>query len=74
MHVVVAWKIFLAICGIPSLLGGSLLCFFPESPRFLMSQGRNSEALEAFKMMYALNSGKPKEMYPVRYALYNITW
>ncbi|XP_061392159.1 synaptic vesicle glycoprotein 2B-like [Musca vetustissima] len=60
----VSWKIFIAICGIPSLSGSLLLCLLPESPRFLMSKGRNSEAMEAFKMMYAYNKGKPRETFP----------
>ncbi|XP_061392160.1 putative metabolite transport protein YyaJ [Musca vetustissima] len=62
----VSWKIFIAICGIPSLLGSLLLCLLPESPRFLMSNGRNSEAMEAFKMMYAYNKGKPRETFPIK--------
>ncbi|XP_005183904.2 putative metabolite transport protein YwtG [Musca domestica] len=62
----VAWKMYLAICGIPSLLSCILFCFFPESPRFLITQGRNSEALEAFKTMYALNTGKSKDTYPIK--------
>uniref|UniRef100_A0A1I8PCF2 Major facilitator superfamily (MFS) profile domain-containing protein n=1 Tax=Stomoxys calcitrans TaxID=35570 RepID=A0A1I8PCF2_STOCA len=62
----VPWKIYLAVCGLPSLLSGILLCFFPESPRFLMSQGRNNEALKAFRTMYYLNTGKLRDTYPVK--------
>lgn len=56
---------FLAVCAMPSLVSGICLCFFPESPRFLMSQGRNAEALRAFQTIYAINKGKPKDTYPV---------
>ncbi|XP_075157922.1 uncharacterized protein LOC142231188 [Haematobia irritans] len=62
----VAWKIYLAISGIPSLLSGIFLCFYPESPRFLMSQGRNEEALKAFRTMYAVNTGKTRDTYPIK--------
>ncbi|XP_061395350.1 synaptic vesicle glycoprotein 2B-like [Musca vetustissima] len=62
----VSWKMYLAICGIPSLLSCILFCFFPESPRFLITQGRNAEALEAFKTIYAVNTGKSKDTYPVK--------
>ncbi|XP_075156315.1 uncharacterized protein LOC142229627 [Haematobia irritans] len=62
----VPWKVFLAISAIPSLLAALLFSFFPESPKFLMSQGRNSEAMKTFKMMYALNSGKPKETFMIK--------
>lgn len=50
----------------PSLLGGILLNFFPESPKFLMSQGRNAEAMRAFQQIYMLNHRKPREDFPVR--------
>ncbi|XP_075157932.1 synaptic vesicle glycoprotein 2B-like [Haematobia irritans] len=62
----VSWKVFMAVSGVPSLLAALLLPFFPESPRFLMSQGRNKEALQTFESIYALNSGKPKTDYKVK--------
>uniref|UniRef100_A0A1I8M3K1 Major facilitator superfamily (MFS) profile domain-containing protein n=1 Tax=Musca domestica TaxID=7370 RepID=A0A1I8M3K1_MUSDO len=62
----VSWKIFMAICGLPSLLSSVLLCFLPESPRFLMSKGRNSEAMEAFKRMYSMNKRKSRDLFPIK--------
>ncbi|XP_013105439.2 synaptic vesicle glycoprotein 2B [Stomoxys calcitrans] len=62
----VAWKVFMAVSGVPSLLAALLLPLFPESPRFLMAQGRVEEAMEAFRTMYALNSGKPKDTYKIK--------
>uniref|UniRef100_A0A1I8P2T6 Major facilitator superfamily (MFS) profile domain-containing protein n=1 Tax=Stomoxys calcitrans TaxID=35570 RepID=A0A1I8P2T6_STOCA len=62
----VAWKVFVAVSAIPSILSTILFGMFPESPRFLMSQGRNDEAMETFKKMYALNTGKLKETYPIK--------
>lgn len=38
----------------------------PESPKFLMTAGRNEEALRIFKRVYAMNNGKPEENYPVK--------
>uniref|UniRef100_W8CAB0 Synaptic vesicle glycoprotein 2B n=1 Tax=Ceratitis capitata TaxID=7213 RepID=W8CAB0_CERCA len=61
-----SWQVFLAISAIPSLLGGTLLSFFPESPKFLMSQGRNAEALRVFQKIYALNSRKPRTDFPIK--------
>ena len=60
-----SWRMYLQSCGIPILIGALGLSFFPESPKFLMSQGRNEEALEVFKTMYHVNTGKPRETYPV---------
>ncbi|XP_053949592.1 synaptic vesicle glycoprotein 2B-like isoform X2 [Anastrepha ludens] len=61
-----SWQIFLALSTIPCLLGGALLSFFPESPKFLMSQGRNAEALRIFQRIYAMNNRKPREDYPIK--------
>lgn len=38
---------------------------FYESPKFLMTSGRNEEALRTFKQIYTINIGKPNETYPV---------
>ncbi|XP_011203932.1 synaptic vesicle glycoprotein 2B isoform X2 [Bactrocera dorsalis] len=59
------WHVFLAITALPGLISGLVLPFFPESPKYLMAQGRNVEALATFKTIYALNTGKSKESYPV---------
>ncbi|XP_055387750.1 synaptic vesicle glycoprotein 2B-like [Condylostylus longicornis] len=60
------WRIFLAVCGLPNLLGGLAMLYLPESPKFLMSQGRNSEALEVFKWVYACNTRKSADEYPIK--------
>lgn len=61
-----SWRIFLSLCGVPTLIGVLCLCMFPESPKFLMSQGRNEDALRVFKLMYRLNTGKPADTYPIK--------
>lgn len=48
----------------PSLLSGILVMFLPESPKFLMSRGRNEEAIKVFKTLYRVNNGSSTE-YPV---------
>lgn len=63
--IVHSWQIFLFVCALPSLFSGVGLFFMPESPKFLMSQGRNSEALQAFQKVFHINTGKPKDSYPV---------
>ncbi|EZA47348.1 Synaptic vesicle glycoprotein 2B [Ooceraea biroi] len=60
-----SWRIFLSLCGVPTLIGVVCLCFFPESPKFLMTQDRNEEALEVFKRIFSVNTGLPKDNYPV---------
>ncbi|CAL1688229.1 unnamed protein product [Lasius platythorax] len=61
-----SWRIYLSICGLPMLIGAFCFCFFPESPKFLMSQDRNEDALEVFKKIYSINTGLPKDNYPIR--------
>lgn len=60
-----SWRMFLSLCGIPTLIGVMCLSFFPESPKFLMTQNRNEDALEIFKKIYSMNTGLSKDNYPV---------
>ncbi|XP_066603003.1 synaptic vesicle glycoprotein 2B-like [Prorops nasuta] len=60
-----SWRIFLSLCGVPTLIGVAGLFFFPESPKFLMSQGRNEEALKVFQTIYYINTGRPVDTYPI---------
>ncbi|KAH8413996.1 hypothetical protein KR222_000696, partial [Zaprionus bogoriensis] len=61
-----SWQIFLFVCALPSFISGIGLFLMPESPKFLMSQGRNSEALQAFQKIYRINTGKPNDSYPIK--------
>lgn len=38
--------------------------FIPESPKFLLAQGRTDEALTVLRNVYAINTGMPKESFP----------
>ena len=42
-----SWRIFVAICGLPAALVTVALVFLPESPKFLLSKGREGDALKA---------------------------
>ncbi|CAK9800163.1 Synaptic vesicle glycoprotein 2A [Anthophora plagiata] len=61
------WRLFLSVCGVPVLIGAACLFMFPESPKFLMSQGRIDEALKVFRMIYRINTGRPEEEYPIQH-------
>ncbi|XP_059218518.1 synaptic vesicle glycoprotein 2C isoform X1 [Stomoxys calcitrans] len=63
------WQMFLLICGLPSLICGLALIALPESPKFLMSQGRNMEALKAFQKIYFFNTRQPKNTYPIQHLI-----
>lgn len=62
-----AWRIFLIICTIPSIISAITFYFQHESPKFLMTQGRNDEAMAAFRSIYATNFGNPKSSFPVEF-------
>ncbi|XP_020295675.1 synaptic vesicle glycoprotein 2B-like isoform X2 [Pseudomyrmex gracilis] len=61
-----SWRVFLAICSIPEFLACFAFFAFPESPRFLILKGRHEEALNVFRKMYSLNTGKDPDTYPIK--------
>lgn len=61
-----SWRVFLMVCSLPSFLVTILLFYLPESPKFLLSRGKNDKALAIFRGIYVTNTGKPPELYPVR--------
>ncbi|XP_050678013.1 synaptic vesicle glycoprotein 2A-like isoform X2 [Leptidea sinapis] len=65
VFVIHAWNLFLLATAIVPLFTGLAFLCLPESPKFLMSRGRNEEAMVIFKRIYALNTGKSPESYPI---------
>jgi len=68
-----SWRIFLLICAIPSFLVAIFLIFLPESPKFLLTCGKSDEALEIFRKIYQINTGKDKNEYPVKHLILETT-
>ncbi|XP_026756623.3 synaptic vesicle glycoprotein 2B-like [Galleria mellonella] len=60
-----SWNIYFFICSIWSLLAGISYYWLPESPKFLLSHGRENEALEILQKIYSINNGVPKESFPI---------
>ncbi|XP_063226465.1 synaptic vesicle glycoprotein 2B-like isoform X2 [Bacillus rossius redtenbacheri] len=61
-----SWRVFVAVCTIPSFLAGCLMTCFDESPKFLMSRGQTDEALRVLRKVYSINTGKHPDTYPVK--------
>lgn len=59
------WRIFMIVCAIPGLVCGIAFYFFPESPKFLLSENKHEESLEILRTIFSSNTGEPKENYKV---------
>jgi VNT family MFS transporter (synaptic vesicle glycoprotein 2) len=60
-----SWRVFVALCALPSLLVAAALVRLPESPQFLASKGRAGAALAVLRRMHAGNGGQ-RGAYPVQ--------
>lgn len=55
------WRLFLVVCGLPSLMCALALIKIPESPKFVLSQGKQSETIEILQEIYRMNGGRGKD-------------
>lgn len=65
-YVIHSWNVFLAITSLPAIISGCAFIFLPETPKFLMTTGRNKKALQIFRTVYAVNTGNSKDNFPVK--------
>ncbi|XP_043518895.1 synaptic vesicle glycoprotein 2B-like [Frieseomelitta varia] len=64
-----SWRLFLAVIGVPTLIVTLITSRYPESPKFLASQGKTDEALAILRKIYATNTGRNEDEYPVKVLL-----
>lgn len=50
------WRLLVIVYSLPCLVFAILLSFLPESPKYLLSQGRSTEALVIVKRIYEINN------------------
>ncbi|CAG9120816.1 unnamed protein product [Plutella xylostella] len=60
------WRLLVLALYVPCLLVAYLLTHFEESPKFLASKGRYEEALDVLKRIYACNTGKGRDEFPIK--------
>ncbi|XP_067002369.1 synaptic vesicle glycoprotein 2B [Anabrus simplex] len=66
MFIYNSWRMFVAVCGLPSFISAAIIYSFDETPKFLMSNGHKDEALKVLQKMYRWNTGKDSQSYPVK--------
>lgn len=52
------WRLLLLVYASTAVIGGLCLYKFPESPKYLLTQNRNDEALEIVQWIYRTNKGE----------------
>uniref|UniRef100_B3P6P8 GG11375 n=1 Tax=Drosophila erecta TaxID=7220 RepID=B3P6P8_DROER len=52
------WRLLLLVSLLPGFIGGLVLLYYPESPMFLLSQEKNTDAIEAVAWISKFNRGK----------------
>ncbi|XP_048477819.1 synaptic vesicle glycoprotein 2B [Plutella xylostella] len=58
------WRLLLQVISLPAVVGVIGLVFLHESPKFLMSKGRDEDAIEVLRAIHRANCGE-KEAYEV---------
>ncbi|XP_005183642.1 synaptic vesicle glycoprotein 2A isoform X2 [Musca domestica] len=56
------WRLIILLSMLPGFIAALMLVVFPESPLFLMAQGRHDEAVKALNYVSRLNTGMDLEM------------
>ncbi|XP_050076074.1 synaptic vesicle glycoprotein 2B-like [Anopheles maculipalpis] len=52
------WRLFLVVCALPSLISALALLRLPESPKYLLSHGREAETITILQSMYRWNRSR----------------
>ncbi|XP_045534609.1 synaptic vesicle glycoprotein 2A-like [Papilio machaon] len=60
------WRLLTIMNGLLFIIAALLLLRGPESPKYLLSQGRYGETLDLLKMMYSKNRKKSPDEFPIK--------
>lgn len=50
------WKLFLIVCGLPGLASSIAFCFLPESPKFVLGEGKQEKTIEILQKVNRWNN------------------
>ncbi|OWR46513.1 hypothetical protein KGM_200486 [Danaus plexippus plexippus] len=60
------WRLLAALYSSFFIISAIIMSFGPESPKYLMSQGKHDESLRVLQTIYARNKGNEASDYPVK--------
>lgn len=60
-----SWRLYVFLCGLPSLIMGIVMIRMPESPRFLLLQGKLYQSRKVLELMFKVNTRKNVSDFPV---------
>uniref|UniRef100_T1GJI8 Major facilitator superfamily (MFS) profile domain-containing protein n=1 Tax=Megaselia scalaris TaxID=36166 RepID=T1GJI8_MEGSC len=58
------WRLLMFCNTFPSMIALMGVFWLPETPKYLLGQGKHSECVEVLRKVYSINTGKPKSTYP----------
>ncbi|XP_075225473.1 synaptic vesicle glycoprotein 2C-like [Lycorma delicatula] len=50
-----SWRLYYAVCSLPSLISALMIYFLPESPKFLVAKGEIAKAIKVFQRIHKVN-------------------
>lgn len=59
------WRLFILVCGLPSLCCALALLTIPESPKFVLLENREEDAINILRRMFAINQNRSAGEYNV---------
>lgn len=62
------WRLLFLVNTLPGLIAGIAFCWYPETPKFLIGQGKPEEALDVLRWVHKQNKG-PGEQFNVQQLL-----
>ncbi|XP_064595783.1 synaptic vesicle glycoprotein 2A-like [Liolophura sinensis] len=59
-----SWRVFIAVCTIPSLTSAAIFILMPESPKFLIETGKEDMAVAVLRKVHRINKPKEFKVFP----------
>lgn len=60
-----AWRVFILLTSVPSLISFILIYQYPETPRYLILSGHMAQSWHVLEKIYLVNRKNTNQSYPV---------